>query len=57
MGDIQPKINKSPITPSSLSETKKEVNTKIEENSKSTDEIKHRDKVLSIYNKYGSDKI
>ena len=33
-----------------------EVNTKIEENSKSTDEIKHRDKVLSIYNKYGSDK-
>ena len=33
-----------------------EVNTKIEENSKSTGEIKHRDKVLSIYNKYGSDK-
>ena len=33
-----------------------EVNSKIEENSKSTEEIKHRDKVLSIYNKYGSDK-
>ena len=33
-----------------------EVNSKIEENSKLTIEIKHRDKVLSIYNKYGSDK-
>ena len=33
-----------------------EVNTKIEENTKSTEEVKHRDKVLSIYNKYGSDK-
>ena len=33
-----------------------EVNTKIEENTKSTEEVKHRDKVLSIYKKYGSDK-
>ena len=33
-----------------------EVNSKIKENSKSTEEFKHRDKVLSIYNKYGSDK-
>jgi hypothetical protein len=33
-----------------------EVKSKIEENSKSTEEVKHRDKVLSIYNKYGSDK-
>lgn len=33
-----------------------EVDSKIEENSKSNEEIKHRDKVLSIYSKYGSDK-
>lgn len=32
MGDIQPKINKPPITPTSITETKKEENSKIDFN-------------------------